>query len=104
MTNTMRKITIATFAVLCFALAGCSHPAEKVQSVAWFKAHTTDRTAVLKKCRAMSAEAYMHSENCSRSKEAQRLVDAGKHSGVKVDFTKGMGLPKAPKKVTTPSK
>lgn len=85
----MKKLALSL--IFAAVLAGCTEPAEPVQSVDWYKEHTTERTDRLAKCRANPGE-LSETPNCINAERAESLADAGKRRGLNVQPMTGVKM------------
>ena len=85
----MKKLSALLF-LAAIALVGCKDN-DPVQTVDWYKAHATERTAMLTKCKANPGE-LAASPNCINANRAESAVDGGKRGGLNVQPLQGVKL------------
>ncbi|MBN6059386.1 EexN family lipoprotein [Aggregatibacter actinomycetemcomitans] len=63
----MKKLLIILFT---FSIIGCS---EEIQTVEWYKEHTTERQKILEECKRR-AEPLMANSNCHNARKAEASI------------------------------
>ena len=84
----MKKLSIVL--IVAAVLAGCGENTP-VQTVDWYKAHDTERKAMIAKCKANPGE-LAASPNCINANRAETVVDGAKRGGLNVQPLQGIKL------------